>query len=232
MPEASTKPALHLPDSAFDDVRLLVTHADKLELIEQGVAKAEILQNVEGMSRHVADGVGLSGADVQSIVSTTLSLYQMADVCDSGREGFVDLLGVWFLSTGRSKGEEALEDAWEGAHPAIRKALDEDSAFAIVCKSVELAFSHQNVLRTARLLTDIRPVYNKGATGLARMVVTHQLVLEYQDGASSERLYLTVDESDLRRLEQQCARARDKAGVLSNSLSGHGWPVSVFGQEG
>jgi hypothetical protein len=62
------------------------------------------------------------------------------------------------------------------------------------------------------------------------MVVTHQLVLQYSDGSSDKRIYVAVDASDIKMLEQQCQRARDKAAVVSKSMEGLDWVTYIVGE--
>ena len=173
--------------------------------------------------------IGRPPEEVGSIIGTFLALLRLRRQLGMEGDEFLQSLAAYVAEAAKKKDEPRLVDLWGRGLPQIRQALDEDGSFAVLDKATELVYSHQNVLNDVRLLTDIRPVYDKGARTILRMVVTHQLVLVYMDGSSVKRLYVTVDAEDVQKLEEQCRRAKDKAGVVQRSLEDKPWRTTVIG---
>jgi hypothetical protein len=226
--EAKREP-LPLPEEAFDDVALVVRNADKLARLCEIVAPSKAVSSLAELSESASQEVGLSQGDARTIMGTLLALHRLRSQLELSVDEFVDGLASCVAELAAKRNQQDLLKAWESGSAAVRAALDDDSAFGVLDKATELIYSHQNVLREARVLTDLRPVYDKPAKDIRRMVVTHQLVLDYLDGASRKRLYVAIDASDLRKLEEQCRRAEDKANVVSEALKDMPWPTSRIG---
>lgn len=229
MPEERSARPLPLPDEAFDDLALIVGNADKLAEICECVAQTRAVRNLKSITASVFEKTGLPERQAKSIVGALLALHQLRSRLELDGKRFLEGLGSRFAEMAREKGQEELIESWEKGFDTIRQVFDEGSAFGILNKATELVYSHQNVFTDARLLTDVRPVYDQDAQKILRMVVTHQLILDYVDGRQHKRLYVAVDATDLTTLEEQCKRARDKASVASRSLDDL-WPTSVIGE--
>lgn len=230
MPEETAPPSLPLPKEALDDVSLVVKNADKLPRICEAVAGTEAVQSLAKLTGLVSAEIGLPNGEARAIVGTLLTLHRLRSQLGQSSEVFLAGLATWFAEMTKEEGKEELSTLWERGLPHIRDALGEDSAFATLDKATELVYSHQNVLREVRILTDLRPVYDKAASKIVRMVVTHLLRVDYLDGSSAERLYIAIDAGDLEKLEEQCTRAKDKAAVVAKSLENMPWPTSVIGE--
>jgi len=228
--EAKRDP-LPLPEEAFDDVALVVRNADKLARVCEVLATSKAVSSLAEVSKSVSKEADLPEAEARTIIGTLLALHRLRSQLKLSSAEFLDGLAARLaeLDPGHTQGD--LLKSWDSGLAEIRAALDEDSAFGALDKATELIYSHQNVLREARVLTDLRPVYNKAADAIVRMVVTHQLILEYLDGSSRKRLYVAIDAVDLKELKEQCERAADKARVVSESLKDLSWPTSRIGEE-
>jgi len=231
MPEGATPEPLPLPEEAFDDVALVIRNADKLARLCEIVAPSKAVSSLAELSESVSQGVGLSQTDARTVMGTLLALHRLRSQLELSSDKFFEGLAVCVAEQAPKRGQEDLLGLWESGMCAIRAALDDDSAFGILDKATELIYSHQNVLREARVLTDLRPVYDNAGARIVRMVVTHQLVMDYLDGSSRKRLYVAIDADDLKKLEEQCRRAEDKAGVAAESLKDMPWPTSRIGEK-
>jgi hypothetical protein len=228
--EAKRDP-LPLPEEAFDDVALVVRNADKLARVCEVLATSKAVSSLAEASESVSKEAGLSEAEARTIIGTLLALHRLRSQLELSTAEFLEGLAGAVALLARKRAQEELLKSWESGLAGIRAALDEDSALGALDKATELIYSHQNVLMKARVLTDLRPVYDKPAAKIVRMVVTHQLILDYLDGSSRKRLYVAIDAVDLKKLEEQCRRAEDKARVVSESLKDLPWPTSRIGEK-
>jgi len=85
-------------------------------------------------------------------------------------------------------------------------------------KARTLQYAYEHLLRSARILTDVRPVYDDDADEILGGVVTHSLVIEYTEGGRHHHSYFALDTQDVGRLKQQCERAERKAATTEAML--------------
>ena len=114
--------------------------------------------------------------------------------------------------------------------PVDRKALRERltrllSLHNVVrtAKVVDLADEHQRIFHSARIITDVRPVFADDPTQPPDGVITfHMLKLEIFASGRVEDIFVALDDSDLAELKFAVDRASDKTKTLGNYLDGIG----------
>lgn len=83
-----------------------------------------------------------------------------------------------------------------------------------------LSWEAQNVFSTARILTDIRPVFNHDlSTDPRGAIIVHSLKLTYTENGERKAMFFALDSKDVSELGQVLERARDKETVLRKFLS-------------
>jgi hypothetical protein len=86
-------------------------------------------------------------------------------------------------------------------------------------KASNLLFEHEHTLREARIVTDIRPVFGENPEDPpAGAVIVHMLKLGYYEGSIYRELFVALDDSDIRVLQDLLARAESKAEALKSVL--------------
>jgi hypothetical protein len=92
---------------------------------------------------------------------------------------------------------------------------------------MELSYDYANILDNAKILTDIRPIYDESASGIEGAVVTQTLRIRFVSLNGNHDCSIAMDESDVFALAQQCERALQKA-RLARGLPGSSSPVPVI----
>lgn len=78
-------------------------------------------------------------------------------------------------------------------------------------KAVDLIQEQERVLRAARIMTDLRPVFDLGATKPPEsFVLFHTLKLIYSEDRTTKEFYLALDSTDLELLHDDISRALQK----------------------
>ena len=220
-----------LPEKAYDDVALVIQHSEHLHELYDFLHQCSLPIKETDLESNLAEKTGIAIDTLSRIINTLQALHRARNYLELSGVAFVERLAVWFRDIASDRDDHTRIQDLDKAMEAIREALDEDSELGMLEKTFELAFSHQNVLKDARIFTDIRPVYNKDATEIRRMTVTHQLVLEYLNGSGENaRLHIAADASDIHKLERLCERARRKSLILAEELGKQGWPTFVIGE--
>jgi hypothetical protein len=106
--------------------------------------------------------------------------------------------------------EPAELDRWTQVEPAFKDLLA-SPAVRQVSIALDLMYEHENLLQSARVVTDIRPVFSEDAGCIDGSVVSHTLRLRYDSTEGDHSISIAMDEADIRELERQCKRALLKA---------------------
>jgi hypothetical protein len=112
-------------------------------------------------------------------------------------------------------------DGWDSQKwSAIESILTELFSLRIIylsASAVDLSFEHVNLFRGARILTDIRPIFNEEASAIEGSVITHTLRLRFENTQGRHELTFALEEPDVTKIAEQCERAISKA-KLARSL--------------
>lgn len=101
---------------------------------------------------------------------------------------------------------------------AILNELSTVPAIARTAKAIELSYDSDNLLQRTRILTDVRPLFTEDAQSVDGAIVAHTLRLRYDSAGVDHELSLALDNSDLRRLIQDCERALLKEQTAQDKL--------------
>ncbi len=104
----------------------------------------------------------------------------------------------------------------------------------MVAAALDLSFDYANLLQSARIITDIRPIFDAGASAIEGSVVSYTLRLKYDSLDGDHGLSIALDEKDIRRLHEQCERAIKKANLAREWMSNpqpYGVPTLISGEQ-
>ena len=108
--------------------------------------------------------------------------------------------------------------AWKDRESQVRELLSVD-AVRIVAKALNLSYEYANLLRTSRIITDVRPVFSFDATAIDGAVISHKLFVRYDSVEGLKTLTMTLDEADVKTLQRECTRALEKVETIVAHLS-------------
>lgn len=108
-------------------------------------------------------------------------------------------------------------DSWDNQKwPVVESILTElfsVRTLYLSASAVDLSFEHVNLFRGARVLTDIRPIFNEEGTAIEGAVISHTLRLRFENTQGRHELTLALEESDVKEIAVQCERALAKASL-------------------
>lgn len=107
------------------------------------------------------------------------------------------------------------------------KIILSDATIRLRSKAWGLVLERQCILASARIITDLRPVFSsKNPASVEAFTVIHTLVLGTQEGPDSKVLHVALDTKDLLSLKESINRAEHKEKVL-NALASRAGVSSV-----
>ncbi|MCX6980993.1 MAG: hypothetical protein NTV08_09620 [Verrucomicrobia bacterium] len=126
--------------------------------------------------------------------------------------------------------DEAALNRWAEREPLFRRILGADAVVG-TAKALDLSYDHAQLLRRARILTDIRPIFDREATSIQGAVISHTLRLRYDDLDGEHSISLALDRSDVESLIDECKRALSKCDVALQFVKKTGLPPLVPGND-
>ncbi len=117
-----------------------------------------------------------------------------------------------------SEWKQQFLDGWKRNHKSLTYAIDSDNPFGVFYKIINLTYTHQNIVQDLRLISDIRPVFNREGNKILDSTVGHSLVINYTDGGPDRKtIHFSLDDSDLSELQKICTRSAAKAALIRNA---------------
>jgi len=93
-----------------------------------------------------------------------------------------------------------------------------DKSIALTCKTEKVLTDHDSVFYNARIMTDIRPVFDADAKSIDATVIVHTLVLHYGKDGDHKDFYVALDTGDIAKLEIAIDRAKKKEALLQSLI--------------
>jgi hypothetical protein len=166
--------------------------------------------------------------NLRSVVEAIFALYRVRVANDVQIEMFVDDVADAMADV---EAEHRIpESERESFREKLRILLGADS-LTLLSKAMDLQTSDERSFCSARILTDLRPVFGpKVESGPKAMVVIHTLKLGYHRYGRSgnhDEIHIALDDSDLHTLKDVVDRAMEKAKALGELQKG----LPLFGVE-
>lgn len=160
--------------------------------------------------------------DVQKFLETLYSLYLFRSHSEVSIEEFVDDLGEAI----RESDNEALRTSKVEELTILKgklKSLLTVHPLSILSKAHGLRTDSANIFLDAKIISDIRPVWNGDVKEPPEgIVITQTLKLEYSDVKGAQELYLRVSRRHIELLLAVLLRAQEKMSTLE-SLATQSW---------
>ena len=119
---------------------------------------------------------------------------------------------------------------WQEDFAPILRDILEYPGVVRVAKALDLAYEYANLMQDARIMTDVRPVFDAQANDFEGTVISQTLRIHYDNSEGNHSISIALDDKDIRELKQQCERALSKARVAKENLMQAGYPSYIAGE--
>jgi hypothetical protein len=130
---------------------------------------------------------------------------------------------------GPAEWKEKHQENWVKVSKHLGTFFEQDNFFSQASKAFDLLSERSAVLQGARLLTELRPIYNEATTGTLAQLLTSTLVVDYWDGQMAHSLHVSLDKDDLEKLASEVERAQLKIRVSQQEAAELGTNLVVYG---
>ena len=202
------------------DIQILTDNTDRLsDIVKAPVPPAA---SAPGFARKVAESLELPESDVDDIVRALWRTKLFQKNRGVSPEQAVELIDRLLEMQAPGEWKEKHLNAWKKCSSQLGdllEAVDDDHPLLIAFKAQDLAYTHQNILVSSKLVTDIRPVFNSSREQLRALVITHTLFIRYSDANQMPCVAsFTVDSADVADLLSECQRAATKTKTVRDTL--------------
>lgn len=222
MPEPSNLPSIRLSTGTEQDLGRLIQHKEHISNIVIAAIGEQPAANIRGFSARLASKISLETELVDEVITALWNIKNVQRNLGVNSETIIKVLTKSLQRSASEEWQSEYLDAWKESADEIAHALDsltDDHAIFISAKANSLAYTQQNLMVNARIITDVRPVFDTAGENILETVITHMLALRYADGSRERRLItFALDNEDLASLRRQCERAERKSQVTVEAL--------------
>jgi hypothetical protein len=92
------------------------------------------------------------------------------------------------------------------------------NAVSVAAKVQRLRLDYPNTFHDAKILTDVRPIFDKPENRPVGCAVSHNLKITYHEGGDHKEFYVALDADDIKTMKRVLERAEAKAASLKSVL--------------
>jgi hypothetical protein len=212
-----------IPERELPGLRA-IAHTDilLLERLAEALPQEPPTVDPDPLARAVAARTGVDAAVVERVVPALWRLALVQRRFEVAPDDFLRTLSARLSELGPERWSANDAEAWAQRQNAISRMLVSDGPLATGAKAADLLMEQQLVFCTARILSDLRPVFNEAAEALQGFLPFHTLAVTYHEGGETKTIYFAMDASDLKRLARQIDRAQRKERILRDDLQASG----------
>jgi hypothetical protein len=212
-------PSITIPESAFPAIQNLIrlNEAD-FDAFLKALAHASPSLSQNKFWQHVAPHIAqIDRSVVRSIVDELFSMDFVRDDIGLPVKDFAKLMAealeeIESPETSFSKDDAAMfEDR-------LTKIFDARKVLSITTKAIDILTDEPHIFYSARILTDIRPIFNDDGNAIDAAVIVHNLKIHYGKNEDHRDFYVALDTSDIQVLREVLDRAAEKAKCLQGLL--------------
>jgi hypothetical protein len=188
---------------------------DICTLMERGAESA--LREAQAL-RPNSSFASLSAEELESLVSAVVELYRVWAGRDASVQEFAE--GITEAMLGLEEEKYRVPDSNSEEFQQKLEIILGAEEMSLTSKAKNIAIQDERTFCSARIMTELRPVFSDGSTPQPRaMVLAHRLKIKYHAGSSEHKeFYLALDTEDLKELRKLIDRAEAEAKSLESIL--------------
>jgi hypothetical protein len=219
-------PAFTIPEQhARGFARLLGLSSDEGDKVEKALSSAKSVNVKELTDLVVAALPVLTKKEAREVIEALMSLYSVRTGMDMSIDSFVVALLEAAQQTTSNVPDEHATQPLEVVRATLRTLLSV-RPLSIIAKARSLHTDHENTFCNARILTDLRAVFDADVNEApAGFVMAHILKLGYHHAGRHTELHIAMDKIDVDTMIRALQRAKAKSATLTTISKQSGFDV-------
>lgn len=167
--------------------------------------------------------VGMPSEEVTTLLDAVISLYM---AMSNGGRNVSEILGDVIESINETQQDESPHQVLnEEAFRVRLTRLLSIPAVEVCAKATELQAEYPKILTSARVVTDVRPIFAQDLAANPSALIIHNLKIEFLESGKISEVYFALDASDLDLLIKTLERAKRKQTSLESFLDAKEMPL-------
>jgi len=195
--------AVKIPIAHREPLRkLAIMSAQSRSELVAAIQDARAVLQPDELIEQVSKAAKLDESVVSPIIWMLISMYRVAD-------GKAHQFAIDTVNAAKETLELRTESQpWDTLAYDLETILSANEPLGVTAKVLSVRTEYENVFCTARILTDIRPVFGPDtAQAPLAAAIVHTLHIEHHTGNSHKDFYVAMDDVDLRKLQVLIDRA-------------------------
>lgn len=216
-------PSIKIPETAYPVLQNLIelSSTDFRALVD-ALSEAKPALEQSDFSRHVTERLAqIDESIAQSLVSEIFNMSAAMAMMDLRSEEFISAV-LKAVSSGKTKRLALSEDQKGILRDRLSNILSGRKGLDITTKAAGVMLDQHRTFYSAKILTDVRPVFDEEAKLVDAAVIVHNLRIHYGQDGDHKDFYVALDKSDIEELRQALERADAKAKTLEGVLKRSG----------
>jgi hypothetical protein len=220
---------LRVPKHHVEPLSLLLRAPEnQFAAFERELARAERPSSLRGLIIETARRAGWPTPQAaDTLAGLLLSLSSIADSMPDMRvDEFVSTVATAAEETGEEQ-LRASREQWDVLRNRLERLLGPKTRLWLWAKATALFTEQERLFCDARILTDIRPIFDRNAAdGPAALSVIHTLkLILHTTSEEVQEFFIALDSDDLLTLKQTIQRAEEKQTALESLIQRTGLPL-------
>lgn len=209
---------LRIPPAHRDAIAVLRSISDdQFEQLRANLADVPAFAGSSGLTAQASHTEGQTADEAQAIVLALLSLYAQLKFHGWTSEDLA-------VGVAHSSDLPESDDVPEKLAQRLQALLDLESVVT-TGRALDLLTEHEHMFHSARILTDIRPVFSDDPKEPpSGALVIESLKVDYFDEGTTRSMYLALSTTELRNLRDTVDRALQKSDTVHDLLEQMGLP--------
>jgi hypothetical protein len=209
-----------IPERYVPGFNILINLTDEqVESFVNALSKAKPALNPAQLAEQLeGQVVGLDEEDIEEILLAVGSIYSLRDILEEAAphaENFIS-------DSVRETDGIIIPESWDDGRfvSMLKRILAFEPALGITVKAMDLLRDHERMFCSARMITDIRPIFPQDVKkGPGGSVIVHQLKISYHQDSDIKEFFVAMDSEDIAELKRILERAAEKSQVIKKQLS-------------
>jgi hypothetical protein len=234
MPIGVKKYGFDIPAEGLEDLSEVAEFANQLDRVQEIWRSLGISPSPTELDEATSKALNIDLSRTRKLRRGLTSLWTLLQATRLSPQELFDSLTLSMKSSASEEWYGKHIKQWTEAREQILRSLaygQQDETTAVRSKTQELAFLRENVLLSCRLITEMRPIFNKAADKVANNILTTSLVVRYRSSDSqTKEIFFALDADDLDDLRGQCERAERKIATIEKTFGDAAWPLKILGE--
>jgi hypothetical protein len=215
--------SIEIPESGYSAIHQIATFTEEdFDLFLNALSDAEPALNRNKFWLHVAPRIKhIDSSLIKSLMNEIFQMYSAMEAMGLEINEFTETITEAMTPEKLAQFSLNQNDV-KRIHDRLTRIFGGGKGFNITMKALDVLTDQDRTFYHAKILTDIRPVFNPSGDAVDASIIVHNLRIHFGENSEHKDFYVALDTSDIQSLREVLDRADAKAKCLQGLLKTSG----------